>query len=209
MLKSHGAGRFGKIHLVFPPMKKELSQLAAFACFGVIAMASANPPPARMVIDLRDAAQIAPWSSVDDRVMGGVSASQIAASAEGLIFSGTVSLEQNGGFASIRAKPREYDLAGATALVVRVRGDGKRYKLTVRTDATFDGVQYQARFTPPADAWGEVSLPLADFQPTYRGRRVEDAPPLDPARIVGFGFLIADRQAGPFQLTIAAIQATF
>ena len=126
--------------------------------------------------------------------MGGVSASQIAMTPEGLVFSGVVSLAHGGGFASIRAQPRAYDLTGAIAFVLRVRGDGRTDKFGLRTDDAFDGVRYQARFATRAGEWLEVVLPVADFQPTFRGRPA-DAPPLDPARIRGLGLLIADRQA--------------
>ena len=146
------------------------------------------------------------WFSVDDRVMGGVSASRVEASADGLVFTGHLSLDHNGGFASIRTRPGDYGLAGTEALRLRVRGDGKTYKLGIRTDETFDGIQYQARFHTSADAWQDVRLALADFQPSFRGRPVP-APPLDPAGIRVFGLLIADRQAGPFQLVLATLTA--
>lgn len=180
-----------------------------WAILGAGAAMSADSPTAiRLMLDFRDAAVAREWTSVDDRVMGGVSASRVVATPEGLEFSGVVSLAHNGGFASIRARPREYDLAGATALLARVRGDGQTYKLALRTDETVDGVQYQARFATPAGEWIEVILPVTDFQPTFRGRPVE-APTLDPARIRGFGFLIADRQAGPFRLVVESIRARF
>ena len=74
---------------------------------------SANlPHETRPVIDFRDPAQRQAWTSVDDRVMGGVSASPVTVTAEGLVFSGEVSLANNGGFALIRARLSEYDLAG-------------------------------------------------------------------------------------------------
>jgi len=180
-----------------------------YVYFSVGTSMSANlPHETRPVIDFRDPAQGQAWTSVDDRVMGGVSASQMTVTAEGLVFSGEVSLAHNGGFASIRARPRGYDLAGATALLLRVRGDGQTYKLTLRTDDAFDGVQYQARFATQAGAWIDVGLPVADFQPTFRGRIVE-APALDPTRIRIFGLLIADRQAGPFRLVVESIRARF
>lgn len=47
---------------------------------------------------------------------------------------------------SPRFVPQQHDLAGATGIVLRVRGDGKRYRVNLRTNATFDGVQYQAGF---------------------------------------------------------------
>ena len=164
--------------------------------------------PNRVVIDFLDPAQTLRWTSVNDRVMGGVSTSQAMATAEGMAFSGVVSFENNGGFASIRALPCEYGLAGAIALVLRVRGDGKSYKFGIRTDTAFDGVQYQARFATQAGEWQDIRLPLNEFQPTFRGRTVQ-APTLDPARIRVFGLLISDRQAGPFRLVMESIQAMF
>jgi NADH dehydrogenase [ubiquinone] 1 alpha subcomplex assembly factor 1 len=126
-----------------------------------------------------------------------------------LAFSGVVSLANNGGFASIRAQPREYGLAGATAFVLRVQGDGRTYKFGVRTDDAFDGVQYQARFVTQAGDWIDVELPVTAFQPTFRGRAAPDAPALDPARIRVLGFLIAERQAGPFRLVVESLGARF
>jgi hypothetical protein len=87
-----------------------------------------------------------------------------------------------------------------------VRGDGKTYKFTLRTGDSFDGVQYQARFTPAAGEWTEVRLPVAAFVPTFRGRTVPGAPTLDPARVRALGFMISDQQAGPFELLVDNIR---
>ena len=174
-----------------------------------VAMSAAFATEPRPVLDFRDPAPAAAWTSVDDRVMGGVSASRVEIAPEGLAFHGTVSLAHGGGFASIRAQPRDYALVGATAFVLRVQGDGRTYKLALRTDEAFDGVQYQARFATQAGAWIDVEVPVAAFQPTFRGRAVPDAPILDPSRIRVFGFLIADRQAGPFHLVVESIGARF
>lgn len=172
------------------------------------AMSADSPTAIRLALDFRDPAVVGEWASVDDRVMGGLSTSRIVATPEGLEFIGVVSLAHNGGFASIRARPRAHDLAGTTTLLLRVRGDGQTYKLALRTNEAFDGVQYQARFATRAGEWIEVVMPMTDFQPTFRGRQVE-VPALDPGRIRGFGLLIADRQAGPFRLVVESIRARF
>lgn len=145
------------------------------------------------------------WQSIDDVVMGGVSHSAIACHDGALHFSGMVSLERNGGFASIRSAPAQHDLRGYAGVAPHVSGDGKTYKLNLKTDPGFDGVQYQASFTTRTG--GQiVRLPFEAFVPRLRGRDVS-APPLDLARIATFGVLIADRQAGPFSLAIARIEA--
>jgi NADH dehydrogenase [ubiquinone] 1 alpha subcomplex assembly factor 1 len=152
--------------------------------------------------------EIALWGSIDDGVMGGRSRSDLARAAPGIArFSGNVSLANNGGFASVRTAARAWSTLGATALALRVHGDGKTYKFTVRTDDSFDGVQYQARFTPPAGEWSEPVLPGASFVPSFRGRAVAGAPPLDLSRVRALGLMISDKQAGPFELQLDWIAA--
>jgi NADH dehydrogenase [ubiquinone] 1 alpha subcomplex assembly factor 1 len=147
------------------------------------------------------------WSAIDDRVMGGVSASTFRFDPAGhAVFSGVVSPENNGGFASVRAPVSVATHNTATAVHLEVKGDGKRYKLNVRTDETFDGVNYQIAFEMPAHRWESASLDVSDFKPTFRGRLVADAPPLDPTRIRQVGLMIADRQWGPFALAIRSIR---
>jgi len=161
---------------------------------------------ATTLLDFDDAAEAAPWYAVDDVVMGGVSRSGFDLPEPGIArFSGRVSLENGGGFASVRTPPRDWGTAGATAFVLRVRGDGRSYKLTVRTGDGFDGVQYQARFAPPAGEWTEVRLPIASFVPTFRGRTLAGVPPLDPAEVRALGFMVSDKQAGPFELLVDRI----
>jgi hypothetical protein len=161
---------------------------------------------ATTLIDFEDAAHAALWQPVDDVVMGGVSRSSFGPAGSGVArFSGTVSLENSGGFASVRTPPREWEAAGATAFVLRVRGDGHTYKFTLRTSDRFAGLQYQARFAPPAGEWTEVRLPADSFVPTFRGRIVPGAPPLDPAHVRALGLMISDRQAGPFELLVDSI----
>jgi hypothetical protein len=146
------------------------------------------------------------WQAINDGVMGGVSRGGAEIGRDGrLVFSGTVSLENNGGFASVRTQPARLGAAGVQAVRLDLRGDGKRYKLNLKTDDAFDGVQYQAAFVAPAGRWAALTLPLGSFAPKHRGRAVPDAPPLDPARIVTLGFLISDRQVGPFRLEVRAI----
>ncbi len=159
-----------------------------------------------ILLDFDDAAEVAAWSAVDDVVMGGISRSGFDLSGPGIArFSGQVSLENGGGFASVRTAPRDWDTAGARAFVLRVRGDGRTYKLTLRTGDGFDGIQYQARFAPPAGEWTEVRLPIASFVPTFRGRTLSGVAPLDPARVRALGLMVSDKQAGPFELLLDRI----
>ena len=157
-----------------------------------------------MLIDF--AAETETWPSIDDRVMGGVSASSMTAADGFVSFRGEVSFENNGGFASVRSRPELRDLSAYDGLILRVRGDGKRYGFRIRTSASFDGVSYQTTIQPPAGEWHDIAVAFDEMVPVYRGRRVADHPPLDPARVTTFGFIIA-RQEGPFRLDVAHIRA--
>lgn len=159
-----------------------------------------------MVLDFK-ASSPCPWEAVDDRIMGGASQSRPQyINGIGLRFSGEVSLENNGGFASIRSNTQEHDLSAYSGLTLRMRGDGKSYKLSLRTDLFFDGVSYQIAFPTEKDTWQEVTLPFADFIPTHHGIKLSTVAPLDTAKITSFGLFISGRQEGPFQLDIAWIK---
>ncbi|MFO7609757.1 MAG: CIA30 family protein [Candidatus Krumholzibacteriia bacterium] len=150
----------------------------------------------------------AAWLPVHDGVMGGLSTGALTVTAAGTgLFAGEVSLANNGGFASVRTVLGDHELGAAGGLVLRVRGDGRPYRVRLRTDQGFDGVAYQAGFSTTAGRWLEVFCPFTDFVPVFRGRPVPAAPPLDPAAVRQLGLMIADKQAGPFALEIAWIRA--
>ncbi len=148
------------------------------------------------------------WEPVGDRVMGGVSSGRLVPVEGGwAAFLGEVLLDRGGGFASVRSAPGRFELEGREGLLLEARGDGRTYKVSVRTDPWFDAVSYQVRFPTRAGERAAHRLPFATFRATWRGRPVPGAPPLEPSRICSFGLLVGDRQAGPFQLEIAAIRA--
>jgi monofunctional biosynthetic peptidoglycan transglycosylase len=148
-----------------------------------------------------------PWRTINDGVMGGVSSSGFLVK-EGIArFEGTVSLENNGGFASVRSRSRDYDISLFQGMVLRVRGDGKRYAFRLRTTSGFDGISYEARFKSVADQWITVRMPFKAFQPVFRGRVIRDAEPLDLKSVKTFGFLISDKQTGKFRLEIDWVNA--
>ena len=172
------------------------------ATSGLAAMAVGKEEVKRL-LDFESVDDTALFQPVDDAVMGGVSSSRLAPAGPGIAaFEGTVSLENGGGFASVRSRPRDWDTAGATAFVLRVRGDGKRYRFNVRTPGHPAAFRYEAPLEPPAGGWVEVEIPMADFKAKVYGRSIPGAGPPDTTRIESLGFMISDKQAGPFRLEI-------
>ena len=143
------------------------------------------------------------WRVVNDTVMGGRSRASVEIE-EMLRFQGTLSLERNGGFASIRARTPAGAFEDATALRLVVQGDGRTYDFTIeRSDIPLRAGSYRMRF-PTEVGTTEILLPLAAFRPTSFGREVAGAPALDTAldRIDGIGIMLADKQEGDFALEV-------
>jgi Complex I intermediate-associated protein 30 (CIA30) len=142
------------------------------------------------------------WGSLDDGVMGGVSASQVQAQPEGLVFTGYVSTANSGGFASIRTRNFEQplDLSAYTALVLRVKGDGQRYKFFVRDSAAWDSIAYAYSFDTIAHTWLDVTIPFAQLRPVQRARTLSTTA-LDLTRLYSFQLMLSkfeyDRELNP------------
>lgn len=190
-------------------MTRVLSVLTLCYCLSFILRAqtmNTNSPGEAVLFDFAQSTN-SMWQVVNDDVMGGLSISRFELTRGVALFRGVVSLENNGGFASVRTVPTRFGLDDTSEFVLRVRGDGRRYKFTARMDANFDGPLYQIAFTTRKGEWQEIRLPLKDFVPTFRGRVMNGEPPLSANKLASLGFLISDKQDGPFQLEIAWIKA--
>ena len=151
---------------------------------------------------------VSAWRTVNDTVMGGISSGRIERSADGkTVFTGEVSLENNGGFASVQGPEIQQPLGEFGGILIRVKGDGKRYKCGLRTDDLFDGVSHQASFETAPGEWQVVQIPFTGFIPTYHGMQLPEDKRLQREHIRKLGFLISDRQKGLFRLEIDWIKA--
>lgn len=143
------------------------------------------------------------WYTINDDVMGGISQSNIHLNADKTAtFTGKVSLENNGGFASIRSRLDINKESIFNGVALRIKGDGNKYNIRFRTHTNFDGYAYSAKIETVEGVWKEYRLPFKDFKPTYRGYTLSNKPPLESADIAQIGVLISDKQSGEFEITI-------
>jgi len=164
--------------------------------------------PARPLFDFTQPATANRWQAVNDGVMGGVSRGSFQVTPAGsLEFTGTLSLENNGGFASIRSKPANMGLKSTDTLLIKLKGDGRDYSLNLYINRPLMAFSYRATFTTKKGEWLEIRAPLANFVATSFGREVANAGPVNPAEIIGIGFMLSDKKPGPFRLEIESIQA--
>jgi monofunctional biosynthetic peptidoglycan transglycosylase len=154
------------------------------------------------IIDFKGADK-SEWLVINDGVMGGLSRCEFERTEEGTgLFTGNISLENEGGYAATRVSIGKHDLSTHEGLEIRVRGDGRTYQFRLRTDDNFDGVSYRVLFDTSDGEWSTVRFPFEDFLPVFRGQILEYESPMDASQIQQVGFLLNDKKAGPFSLEI-------
>jgi uncharacterized protein YbjT (DUF2867 family) len=133
------------------------------------------------------------WGALDDVVMGGVSASNMQFVEDTALFTGNVSTANSGGFASVRTTnfTPPFNLSGYEGIELRVRGDGKRYKIFLRTEAVWDGIGYGYSFDTVANTWIDVRIPFADLIPVFRAKTVKDCPSIEKSKIRSFQLMLS------------------
>ncbi len=160
----------------------------------------------RIIVNFATPINSVEWMVVNDNVMGGVSHSRVSINPEGfMLFKGDVSLDYGGGFASVRSSYENWGIGEFEGFVIKVWGDGKTYQFRCRMGNNFGGLAYRHYFQTNSDNWQEIRLPFSKFVPTFRGRIISDAKPLDPDSIRNMGLMISDKQSGNFNLKIAWI----
>lgn len=149
--------------------------------------------------------QLSRWLIINDSVMGGVSTSEIGIDDGMFLFSGRLSLANNGGFASTRARIKLQADEQINRVKLCVVGDGRTYKIRFRTNVGFDGMAYSSDFATVNGKLTCVDIPERQFSATFRGYQVIDAPKFRFADIEQIGFMIADKKQGSFKLKVSSL----
>lgn len=146
------------------------------------------------------------WETVNDGVMGGRSEGRFKINEDNdMEFFGTLSLENNGGFASVRSRETKLGLEKDDAIVIRVRGDGRDYNFRLNVPSSVSRNSYEQSFKTKKDEWIEVTLPMEKFVATWRGR-VFPNEKFDPSNVTGMGIQLSDNKAGSFKLEVEWIK---
>ena len=147
------------------------------------------------------------WNIVNDTVMGGRSSSRWSKNSSALSFEGFLSLENNGGFASVRHDLDNINLSSTDGIFIKVKGDGRKYQFRIRSQAS-RWANYSQEFKTKKDTVQSFFLPYKDFKPSWRGRSVRNVPTLTGKDVRGIGFLLGDKVQGRFKLDIINISAS-
>ncbi|WP_234364215.1 CIA30 family protein [Lunatibacter salilacus] len=144
------------------------------------------------------------WSIVNDGVMGGLSQSEAILDADGLLFTGNVSLKNNGGFVSLRSALGDYDLSSYSHCEIRFKSDtDRKFEVLIEKDTPFYLPKFRAKFGVDNKEWHTATIPLQDFEISKMGNTIQVG--IDPKSLKGIqriGFILADKQEGSFNLWI-------
>lgn len=165
---------------------------------------STNSAGDTLVFDFNAETDPRTWSVQDDVVMGGRSEGRFTISDEGHgLFYGEVSVENNGGFSSVRYREETFDIQPHQKIQIRLKGDGNRYQFRVKRSLN-DRVSYISYFDSSGE-WKTITLQLNTLYPTFRGRNL-DMPDFDHNQIQEIAFLIGNKKEQKYRLEIDYIR---
>lgn len=173
--------------------------------FILVLFSFSNKLNCQMIIaDFSQDSSLENWYVINDDVMGGRSSASLSYHEDGHVeFSGKVSLENNGGFSSIRYRFEQKEIEGKTKAIISLKGDGKKYKFRVKSDS-YERFSYTYEFETTGE-WQEVAIPLAEMFPSFRGR-VLDIPNYPADVLAEINILIGNKKEESFKLQIAKIE---
>ncbi len=153
-----------------------------------------------MLFNFTKGANMQNWFVVDDSVMGGVSAGKMGVNEEGHgMFQGHVSLDNNGGFSSIRYNAGKTKLQGYCKFVIALKGDGKAYQFRVKTKSS-QYYSYIVSFNTTKQ-WQTIEIPFNSMIPSFRGQTLNTAN-FPGESLEEIGFLIGNKKDEDFKLAI-------
>lgn len=157
----------------------------------------------KIIFDFNLQSDINNWYIINDVVMGGKSTSSFSINDKGFaVFEGNVSLENNGGFSSVRYNFKRKSISGLSKIVLKVKGDGKNYQFRIKSNSD-DYYSYVATFTTNGN-WQEIEIPLNNMYPSFRGRKL-NMPNFSEEYIEEVAFLIGNKKEEKFRLLIDKI----
>lgn len=154
----------------------------------------------KVLFDFTENGDTVNWMVVNDGVMGGWSKGSFVFSEDRTaIFSGTISLENSGGFSSVRYNTDNINVEGFSILELHLKGDGKNYQVRIRENSS-DYFSYIHTFQT-SGAWETIKIPLKEMYPTFRGSKL-NLPNYSGKSMVELTFLIGNKKAESFRLEL-------
>ncbi len=147
------------------------------------------------------------WRIINDDVMGGKSQSEAKLTAKTLYFKGNTSLENNGGFVSIRSPFQNFDLSAFETVTILHKGTNRSFSLVLETEKAYYLPYYKHDFKPSSEEWETTTIKLNQFKKYRFGQT--DGTKMNSENlknVIRIGCTLFDKQAGDFELEIESIE---
>lgn len=146
---------------------------------------------------------ISTWKTINDVVMGGKSNSSFHLNDAGFgVFSGMVSVENNGGFSMVQHHFETKNVSAFAKVYLRIKGDGKSYQFRIKSKLS-NSHSYVATFNSGTD-WNTIEIPFNQMYPAFRGKTL-DIPNYEGEQMEQIAFLIGNKKEEFFKLEIDSI----
>jgi len=143
------------------------------------------------------------WTVINDGVMGGRSQAAVEDQGTSILFSGTLSLANNGGFSSYRSPWQQLDLSNMEGIEIRVKGDGRSYGFSLDSNKRWYMPNHKTTFDTKAGEWMTIQVPLKQFDLLRIGEVVRTGSERKEfSKIQRMGFILSDKKPGAFSLEI-------
>lgn len=147
------------------------------------------------------------WMIVNDGVMGGLSRGSVSFTDNSLVFSGNVSLENNGGFTSFRAPYARYDLSKYDKIEIRYRSEGMDCAMSLDQNRRFWRPNHKMPIPATNNTWMTLNVNLYELSEYQMGNRTGGRLNENNAKqTIRLGLITDSKKAGEFSLEIDYIK---
>jgi len=149
------------------------------------------------------------WYVVNDVVMGGRSTGEISTSKKSIRFTGMLSLENNGGFASIRSLYKNYNFSDYSKVKIKYKSKNKQFAFLLELSEQWYKPYYKFYLDNTLGKWQVIEIDLKAFEGYQIGKPTGNLLLQEQlSKILRLGFMTTEKQPGPFEFEVDYIEFT-
>lgn len=143
------------------------------------------------------------WAVINDVVMGGRSLGKVNFENNSMHFKGSISLENNGGFSSLKSPFSTFNLSAQKRVEIRYRSSEIPMAITMEVSRAWYETYYRHALPSTEGEWKTLKLSLNDFQGQSVGRKTGTMLGKNELeRIIRLGFINEGKGPGEFDFEV-------
>lgn len=147
------------------------------------------------------------WYTLNDDVMGGRSEAKLKIKREYLTFEGQISLENNGGFASIRSPYGEFDLSEYKSVHVRYKSYENDFAFVLENKEVYYEPTYKHHLPASNGEWTVAILHLDEFEGYRLGKKIGEKLTAEiQSNMIRMGIITDTKKEDKFKIAIDYIE---